>query len=196
MFRNVLERMLWSVAVVSLAAYSFTRTETWLYQSYLDSQLSEMLTAPATSKYSPPSAALRKAAMRVTGRPVGRLEIPSIGLDAIYIEGADDQTLRRGVGHVPGTAMPGEFGNAVLSGHRDTFFRPLEKIRRGDRIRILTLDGSYDYTVEAIRIVDPDEGIVLRNFRASVLTLVTCYPFWSLGPAPKRFVVHATLIND
>jgi sortase A len=195
MFRNVLERMLWSAAVVSLAAYAFTRTETWLYQSYLDWQLSEMLTAPVISKYSPPSAALRKAAMNVTGRPVGRLEILSIGLAAVYIEGADDRTLRRGVGHVPGTAMPGEFGNAVLSGHRDTFFRPLEKIRYGDRIRILTLDGSYDYRVEAIRIVDPDEGIVIRDFRASVLTLVTCYPFWSLGPAPKRFVVHATLIN-
>ena len=196
MFRNVLERTLWSVAVIALATYALVRTETWLYRSYLDWQFSEMLTAPVISKYSAPSAALRRAAVRVTGRPMGRLEIPSIGLAAVYLEGADDHTLKRGVGHVPGTALPGEFGNAVLSGHRDTFFRPLEKIRLGDRIRILTLDGNYDYAVEAIRIVDPDEGIVLRDFNVSVLTLVTCYPFWTLGPAPKRFVVHATLVSE
>jgi sortase A len=126
-------------------------------------------------------------------QPIGRLEIPSVNISGIVIEGDDARTLRRGIGHIPGTALPGGPGNVGLSAHRDTFFRHLGQIRTGDPLWITTLKGRYKYVVESSGIVDPDEDIVLHDIGRPTLTLVTCYPFYYVGSAPKRFVVHATL---
>ena len=122
---------------------------------------------------------------------VGRMEIPRIGLGAVIWEGIDDDTLERGVGHVPGTAAPGEAGNIGVAGHRDTFFRPLRKIRLKDRIQLDTRHGSYQYLVESIEVVEPEDIRVLDASERPVLTLVTCYPFSLVGRAPKRFIVRA-----
>jgi sortase A len=108
-------------------------------------------------------------------------------------EGVGDDVLRRSVGHVPGTGIPGKKGNVGLSAHRDMFFRHLGKLQTGDLIFVTTLDGVFRYQVESTNIVDPDESIVLRDIGRPTLTLVTCYPFRYIGPAPKRFVVHAGL---
>jgi sortase A len=98
------------------------------------------------------------------------------------------------VGHIPGTALPGEDGNIVLAAHRDTFFRPLRNIQKGDEIALTTLSGAYRYRVESIQIVGPDDVGVLSPTKQPTLTLVTCYPFYFVGSAPKRFIVRAGLI--
>jgi sortase A len=125
---------------------------------------------------------------------VGRLEIPQLGLNAMVQEGVDAGTLRRAVGHLPGTALPGERGNVALAGHRDTFFRPLRNIRHNDLIELETLQGNYRYRVESAKIVRPSDVTVLQPTGRDTLTLITCYPFYYVGSAPKRFVVRARLM--
>jgi len=125
------------------------------------------------------------------GSPLGRIEISSIGLVAMILEGTDDRTLRRAIGHIPGTPLPGRSGNVAIAGHRDTFFRPLRTIRKDDEITLATLNGFYRYRVDSIRVVEPEETHVLDDSDDAILTLVTCYPFNLVGAAPKRFVVRA-----
>jgi sortase A len=122
---------------------------------------------------------------------IGRLEIPRVGLSAMVLEGTSGGALRRGVGHVARTAFPGERGNVGLAGHRDTHFRGLKEVEKGDLVRIDTPDGVFAYEVESIRIVDPDRGDLLDQKGRPRLTLVTCYPFYYVGPAPRRYVVVA-----
>lgn len=126
---------------------------------------------------------------------LARIEINSIGLTAMVQEGTDARTLRRGVGHIPGTALPGQQGNVALTAHRDTFFRPLSRIRTGDEITLTTLSGSYLYRVDGTSVVEPEDMEVLADSDDARLTLVTCYPFYLVGPAPKRFIVRAHLIS-
>ncbi|HYI13666.1 MAG TPA: class D sortase [Thermoanaerobaculia bacterium] len=125
----------------------------------------------------------------------GRIEIPRLGVAAIIRDGADEKTLARAVGLVPGAAHPGETGNVVLAGHRDTFFRPLRKIKVNDRIRVVVPPNAYEYRVDSLRIVNPEETSVLESKGFEELTLVTCYPFRFIGPAPDRFIVSATRVN-
>jgi sortase A len=127
----------------------------------------------------------------VEGSPIGLLEIPRLGLSVIILEGTDDQTLRLGVGHIKHTPLPGETGNVGIGGHRDTFFRALRNIREGDEIRITTLEGCFEYRVQSTEIVNPRDTWVLNASSGPSLTLVTCYPFYFIGSAPKRFVVQS-----
>jgi sortase A len=126
---------------------------------------------------------------------IGRLAIPRLQLAAMVREGADEGTLSRAVGHIPGTALPGNIGNVGLAGHRDTFFRALRKIRADDVIELQTTAGTYRYMVKSTRIVTPRDVSVLNASGGETLTLVTCYPFYYVGSAPKRFIVHATQIG-
>jgi sortase A len=108
-------------------------------------------------------------------------------------EGMDSTTLRRAVGHVPSTALPGQPGNFVVLGHRDTFFRPLRELEKGDTVQISTTRGRFTYSVESIEVVEP-EGISLGAPPSeSVATLITCFPFNYVGTAPRRFVARARL---
>lgn len=125
------------------------------------------------------------------GETLGKIEIDRIGVAAMILEGIDNRTLRRAVGHVPGTPLPGQPGNAAIAGHRDTFFRALRKIQRDDEIKLTTVDGSYRYLVDSLQVVGPDDMSVLDDSSDTILTLVTCYPFYFVGPAPRRFVVRA-----
>lgn len=122
---------------------------------------------------------------------LGRIEISSIGLAAMILEGTDDNTLRRAVGHIPGTPLPGRSGNVAIAGHRDTFFRALRNIRKDDEIKLATLDASYLYRVDSTRVVEPENIQVLEASDEAILTLVTCYPFNFVGSSPKRFIVRA-----
>jgi len=126
---------------------------------------------------------------------IGRLEIPRLGVTAIVREGDDEDTLSRAVGHIPSTALPGQIGNVAFAGHRDTFFRPLRNIRKNDRIFVDTLDGTYEYSVTTTKIVSPSDVSVLKASAERELTLVTCFPFYYIGSAPRRFVVHAVLVG-
>jgi sortase A len=122
---------------------------------------------------------------------IGRMEIPRLGLSVIVMEGTSSATLRRAAGHISGTALPGQPGNAGISAHRDTFFRPLRNIRRDDIITLTTALGEYRYRVVSTGIVSPREVSVLDPTEKETLTLVTCYPFYFIGAAPNRFIVRA-----
>ena len=117
--------------------------------------------------------------------------MPRVGLSAVVVEGAGRQMLKLGPGHVRGTALPGEGGNVGLAGHRDTFFRPLRFIRKGDLVDLITAQGEYRYQVSWTMIVVPEDVWVLDSTGRESVTLITCYPFDFVGPAPKRFVVRA-----
>lgn len=125
------------------------------------------------------------------GDPIGVLEIPRLRVCEPILEGDGDAELDLGVGHLPDTPMPWEAGNAALAGHRDTVFRPLARIRTGDVIAVTTSAGRYEYTVRETRVVAPDDLSVLQDESHPSLTLITCYPFSFIGPAPQRFVVRA-----
>jgi len=160
-----------------------------------DSHPTPLTLPPAAAAGNPAAVDLVRIAHRADS-PIGRLEIRSIGLTAMIQEGADARVLRRGLGHLPGTSLPGQKGNVVITGHRDTFFRPLHTIRSDDEITLTTLDGSYRYRVDSTEVVAPTDVRVLADSSDALLTLVTCYPFYFVGPAPKRFIVHAHLLSD
>jgi sortase A len=122
---------------------------------------------------------------------MGELEIPRLGLDVVVREGVDDTSLRRAVGHLSSSALPGAAGNFVVLGHRDTFFRPLRGIEPGDTIRVRTAAGNFVYKVDSIQVTDPDWPGAVEQTREPVVTLITCFPFDYIGPAPRRFIVRA-----
>ena len=122
---------------------------------------------------------------------LGRIQVKRCGLDVMVVEGDDEASLSLAAGHMPGSAAFGSVGNSVISGHRDTAFRPLSRIRVKDEIEVVGGARRYTYHVTAIKIVDPDNVDVLAPSRTATLTLITCYPFGYLGDAPKRFIVQA-----
>jgi sortase A len=132
----------------------------------------------------------------VEGHAIGAIELPRLKLSAVIVQGDSPALLRRAVGHLASTAWTDEPGNIVLAGHRDTFFRPLEDVRVGDVITLTTIDGGVDYQVESTRVVEPADVGVLRSSGGRTLTLVTCYPFSYIGPAPQRFIVSARAVVD
>jgi sortase A len=126
---------------------------------------------------------------------LGRLEIPSVQLTVMMREGVDETSLRKAAGHLPASALPGEAGNVVVLGHRDTFFRPLRGIAQGDPIRVKTRNGSFKYVVDLIQVVAPEQSLSFQEeMPAKSLTLITCFPFDYVGPAPQRFVVRARML--
>jgi len=130
------------------------------------------------------------------GAAVARLSIPRLHAVLYVVEGDEASDLKRGPGHLIGSAMPGEAGNCVIAGHRDTHFRVLKNIQDGDEI-LLTRDGeTWRYRVNELSIVSPDNLSPLQPSHTPVLHLITCYPFYYLGSAPKRFIVSARLENE
>jgi len=125
------------------------------------------------------------------GDVVGLLKIPRLRFSVIILEGVGSDILKRAAGHISGTALPGTIGNVGIAGHRDTLFRPLRDIRANDLIVLETPKGIFRYRVERTEVVEPTDVDVLHHTEDAQLTLVTCYPFYFLGPAPKRFIVHA-----
>lgn len=131
----------------------------------------------------------------VVGEALGEIQIPRLALSVVILQGDSPQVLRRGVGHLPHTPMPGEEGNIGLAGHRDSFFRPLRQIRPGDLITLRTSKGEFHYQVESTLIVSPENTEVLASSGKSELTLVTCFPFNYVGAAPDRFIVRAVQVS-
>jgi LPXTG-site transpeptidase (sortase) family protein len=211
-----LEVLLWCLAVLAMGAYAYVYLDRSVYQAYREWAFDRSLEgkpAPALgfllhslvdkahpSEAPPPddfgefAPRRREAPPRRTLEPealIGRIEIPRLGIRAMIVHGTSDRALRRAVGHIEGTAVPGEPGNSGIAGHRDTFFRELRGVRKGDLIRIKTLEATYSYSIDSIRIVDPEDTWVLNASAAPALTLVTCYPFDYIGTAPRRYIVHA-----
>jgi len=129
------------------------------------------------------------------GDVIGEIQVPRLGLNAIVVQGDSPANLRRAVGHLSKSALPGEWGNVALAGHRDTFFRTLRDIRLGDEIKFKTRERSFEYLVESIEVVAPTDIRVLKSSTGHDLTLLTCFPFHYVGPAPNRFVVRAREVD-
>jgi LPXTG-site transpeptidase (sortase) family protein len=125
-----------------------------------------------------------------------RVVIPKISLDAIVVEGVSRKQLSEGPGHIKGTAAPGELGNAVISAHRDTFFRHIYELNKGDEILVRRNGKVFHYQVTGKKIVMPDDVAVLKQTTDPQLTLITCYPTYYIGPAPKRLVVFSKLVES
>jgi sortase A len=125
-----------------------------------------------------------------------RLEIPKIQMDAIVVEGASRRELSEGPGHMKETAQPGETGNAVITAHRDTFFRHIYELNKGDQIQVRRSGHTFTYEVTGKRIVMPEDISVIKPTNNPQLTLITCYPTYYIGPAPKRLVVFSKLVNS
>lgn len=129
------------------------------------------------------------------GAVVGRLSIPRLHVRAIIREGDTSPILSVALGHIPGTAFPGNAGNIGVAGHRDTLFRALRNVAQNDDITFETPRATYTYRVTSMRIVNPTDVAVLNPGPAPELTLVTCYPFYYVGEAPQRFIVKAVLVS-
>lgn len=127
--------------------------------------------------------------------PLAVLRIPGLGLEVPVLEGIDERTLNRAIGHVPGTALPGEPGNVAIAGHRDGFFRGLKDLAVGDRLELEVGGERRLYAVESLRIVAPEAVEVLAPTPAPALTLITCYPFYFVGNAPQRYIVRAQALS-
>ena len=179
------------LAVASLGWYLAARVAGTISEVRGERELEE-LAAMRPIAPPPAGAEARRAAPPAPASVVGRIVIPRLNVSAVVREGVDARTLRRAVGHVTGTALPGERGNAALAAHRDTFFRPLKDVRSGDRILVETPAGRFEYVVRDSRVVEPTELSVLDPTPDRTLTLVTCYPFHFIGSAPQRFIVRAT----
>lgn len=190
-----LERLLLVIGLASLGYYGYVSAESALYQAYETRELEAILASAAARRPAPAAAGTATAVARVParGETLGRLEIRRLGVSAVVRAGSDAKTLRLAIGHIPGTALPGDGGNVGLAAHRDTFFRRLGDVRPGDEVDVVTPDGAFTYVVEGTRIVDPKDVWVLDPTERPALTLVTCYPFSYLGSAPQRFIVRAHL---
>lgn len=187
------ERLLFAIGLAALGWFATGQIHAAREQAALSRELEAARSAAASS---PADAGVEPATpLTLPKRTViGRIEVPRLQLSALAREGVDVRTLRGSVGHVPGTAMPGDPGNAAFAAHRDTFFRPLAGIRKDDTVLVTTPDGVHRYRVFSTRIVSPSDVSVLRSGQRSQLTLVTCYPFDYVGSAPQRFIVQAELM--
>ena len=158
-------------------------------------QIEAHAAAQALTQIRPVAESSNLPAAHSANEVIGRLQINALGLSVPVMRDYDSASLIRGVGHVPGTAVPGGLGNLVLAGHRDTFFRPLRKIRAGMEMQVSDARGTWAYEVDGTEIVTPDQVRVLDIGDRSEMTLITCYPFEFIGAAPKRFIVHAHLLS-
>ena len=125
-----------------------------------------------------------------------RVSIPKINLDVIVVEGTNHKALRIGPGHLKNTPSPGDLGNSVISAHRDTFFRHIYELNKGDEIQVKRSGHTYTFQVTGKRIVNPNDVSILKNTPDARLTLITCYPIYYIGPAPQRLIVFSKLIGS
>src|SRR6266850_933986 len=143
----------------------------------------------------PPVGSVPRAASQTRGpvprgRPMARLRIDRLGIDTVVAEGTDDRILLKGPGHLRGSGLPGERDNCIIAGHRDGAFARLEGIREGDLVDVADEGGPKRYRVVRVEVVDKEDTAVLSPTDRPTLTLITCYPFRHLGPAPRRLVVR------
>lgn len=190
---RLLERWLLGLGVVFLGAGG---AELWIAHDY-QVAAARQLDALRAGRWAATEAPVAESAPANAHGPivVGRLRIPRVGLSAMIAEGTSASTLRRAIGHLPESELPGQPGRTVLAGHRDTFFRDLGRLRPGDGIEVSTANGDFDYRVASTAVVPSASEGVVHGGPPSSLTLVTCYPFDYLGPAPLRFVVRAELLH-
>jgi sortase A len=184
---RLLEAALWLLAIACFSSLAVVGVLAWSAnhqaQTFPETPVPATASASISASTSPPA----------TLQLMGRLEIPALHLSVPIAYGIETKSLLRGVGHVNGTALPGGLGTVVLAGHRDTYLRPLAHVAKGMKILLVGSNGAYRYTVDRWEIVTPEHVEVIATQSRPELALITCYPFYYIGPAPRRFVVHAHL---
>jgi sortase A len=189
-----------TVGIVALGYAGYIVADEHIYQEVEAARFesaTKAIAPVAPTSGAAPTTPAASAPKRVVGDDdlIGELEIPRLGMKIAVVQGDSEKILRRAVGHLPSSAMPGDVGNVALAGHRDTFFRPLRKIGPGDAITLKTYDGEFEYRVESVEVVSPSNVEVLRPTGSRTLTLITCFPFNYVGSAPNRFIVRATQLD-
>ena len=204
---QLFERLSWALAVVLGGAWISARSIAWISEQRSLAAFRALASEPASTLPVELAAAspgidqrlwaperiraYARALARPAPPPLAVLRIPRLGLEVPVLEGTDEWTLDRAVGHIEGTATPGDGGNVGIAGHRDGFFRVLKDIAPGDVLDLALVGAVRRFRVERISIVGPEDAWVLAPSTKSQLTLVTCHPFYFVGSAPRRFIVHA-----
>jgi sortase A len=176
----MISKILLIVGIACLGLYGFFTVQAYFQQQALEQELYHPL-----KPILPPTAGPAKHRTLKEGDLFGKLEVPRLDMSVMVMEGDKDRILRLGAGHIPGTPL-------AIAGHRDSFFRPLKDIKLYDRIRLTTPEETTEYRVVSTKIVGPTDTSVLENDSEDRLILITCYPFYYVGPAPQRFIVEAT----
>lgn len=194
---HALEIMLLLIGIATLTVYGLLELDQMRGQADLREQFenAEALPAALPGNAQPQEKPETQPVAPQSGA-LGRLISERIGLDVMIAEGVDHATLRRAAGRIPGTARLDSDGNIGLAAHRDTFFRPLRNIQKGDVLELETHQARYRYRVDWMAVVEPSEVHFLEPSSESELTLVTCFPFYYVGPAPRRYIVRATRVYD
>jgi sortase A len=193
----VLERLLAVVGVLLLGLYAAACAELGATQRAAGRSFDRALATRLAleqhdqSEWAPGRVQRFEIARQDPVTPLGRLEIPDAGVSVMILDGTGDSVLDRAVGRIEGTARLGEVGNLGIAGHRDGIFRGLRHLEVGDSLTLTSLDGVSHYLVDTLRVVAPRDVEVLDPTPHKSLTLVTCYPFYFVGDAPERFIVHA-----
>jgi sortase A len=187
------QRILFACAALLLGYCGYVLLDAWKFQ-HQETRILDRVPS-STKAAESPAASFMPGAIEPDGL-IGRIEIQRLGVSVVVVEGTSPRALRRAVGHILGTALPGQAGNIGIAAHRDTFFRPLRNIRRDDVITLTTLGGEYRYRVVSTKVVKPSNIAVLNSDGKEILTLVTCYPFYFVGSAPDRFIVRAERSYD
>jgi sortase A len=197
---GALRSLLLIIGIAALGYCGYALVNQYVYQAYENWAFDQQIARPPVASATP---------RPIQGAVLGRVEIGRLNLSAIVREGVDTKTLSVAVGHVPATTLPGQPGNFVIAAHRDTLFRALKDIKKDDLVTMQTATGSsYTYRVVATKIVKPTDVSVLgadggglidvkdSNAPPRLLTMITCYPFYYVGAAPKRFIVEAELVSE
>jgi sortase A len=188
------ERLFWATAAFCLFFCVLFGLQAHAYRSLAQQSLVPQNFAPQS--FGPQTNQPQPHSIDPAHQPLlGRIEVPSLALSAPISGDVDDRSLRLGVGHIRGTAMPGGLGTVGLAGHRDSFFRPLRRIQPGMEVNLTDSTGTFHYLVDSTEIVTPDKVSVLDIAAQPELTLITCFPFNFVGAAPRRFIVHAHLLS-
>ena len=184
--------LLLAVGILLLGYAAYVVVDARIYEAHVLKRLAHDRQVALNADARTPTPFVRMAAPPpVEGAGIAEMRIGRLGLSVVVVQGESEAILRRAVGHLARTALPGEEGNVVLAGHRDTFFRPLKDILEGDRITLQTPERDFEYVVESTSIAKPTDVGVIEPSGGHTLTLITCFPFYYVGPAPNRFIVVA-----
>lgn len=191
--------LLFCAALVALGGIYFSTTSAYkLLMGYGIYQWDKHVKAESVQKDTEVKAIKQKEEPLYSVKPqvgelMGELSIPKLDETLPIYHGTDEDELEKGVGHFAQSVLPGEIDNSVLSGHRDTVFRRLGEVGKGDTLVVKTSAGTFTYKVKRVRIVDKDDRTVIVPKPKATLTLTTCYPFDFIGSAPQRYVLVAEL---
>jgi len=192
--RKTIAILLMLAGLIGIGIWAWSLLRVSLFQNRANREFEKQKQQQQQSRTRPPAAPHYAPPLPPPGTVIGRLVIPRLHLRAVVREGTDKQILAESLGHVIGTGYPGTPGNVAIAGHRDTLFRCLRNIAKDDIIQFQTIYGDYTYTVDSTSIVTPRDVKVLDPGPQPEITLVTCYPFYYVGSAPDRFIVHARLV--